>query len=246
MSNGLYKATIHIRCLGQEIVNTLWYRSVLEGTVAGDLLIDAARGLGTSIITHIWNSAYKPLMPSFSYLDRVTIMGYNDQYELLYNNTISVSPANSIAAGTGSSEQVYLPIANVVNLSFSLANRFISLPWFRPPKKGLVAVSMVREDHVGNDGTLNDAGSAAYQPLAEALVARLPWDIAEVDIPILNWVVGLGIPFAFVPMRAKTWQWDLPQILGGITYSKHIETTDIEICNIRKQLGYRRSRKVED
>jgi hypothetical protein len=245
MTNGLYKLTSHMRYRGQALVNTFWYRSVLEGTFGTDLLIDGAKALGNSFIDHAWAGPWRDHVPTDCYMDGVTVMGYNDQYELLYNNTITVVPAPGLDAGTSTADEAWTPLANCVNIAFSLKNKLIALPWFKPPKKGLVAISPVRETNVGSDGTLNDDGTALYKTIADKFAAALPWDFVDIDVPFVGWVIGLGLPGAFVPMRAKTWQWDTPQILGGITYMKHIETTDIESAAPRKLLGYRRSRRVE-
>jgi hypothetical protein len=245
MSNGIYKCTLHIRYLGQQIVNTLWYRSALEGNFLADLLIDGAQALGQSVINHIWNAAYAGRMPANAYLDGVSVMGFNDQFELLYNNTITVVPSADDANGTLAQSETWLPIGNCANLAFNMKNRLISMPWFKPPSKGLIAVSPVLEAWAGNDGTLNDDGTSYYETLANALAQKLPWDFATIDLPFTNWTPAVGLPNAFIPVRAKTWQFETPQELGGIMYLKHIETTDVESCHVRKLLGYRRSRRVE-
>jgi hypothetical protein len=245
MSNGIYKATVVIRCLGQEIVNALWYRDVLEGTFASDLFVDASVALGKSIVAHVWNDGYASTMPTFAYLDRVQVVGYNDQYELLYNNAVTVVPSSEDANGTASGSEVFLPIANCVNIRLNLRPRLITFPWFRPPQKGLISVGPVMEQYAGNDGTLNDTGKAAYEPLASAVGGKLPWDFYDIDLPFTNWTPTVGIPDVFIPLRAKVWQYDTPTVLGGVTYLKHIETTDVESATVRAMLGYRRSRRVE-
>lgn len=245
MANGIYKAVLHMRYLGQSLVNTLWYRSVLEGTFASDLLIDGAKALGNSIIDNIWVHSWRGCVPSNCYLDDVSIVGYNDMFELLYNNTIQVVPQPAQTAGTGVTGESYLPIGNCANIAFSLKNRIIANPLFKPPTKGLIAVSPVTEVWAGNDGTLNDAGMAAFKTIADDVAKGLPWEFIDIDLPFVGWSTGLGLENAFLPLRAKTWQFDLPQVIGGITVMKHIETTDVESAAPRKLLGYRRSRRVE-
>jgi hypothetical protein len=245
MANGIYKVTMHARYLGQQLVNTLWYRSVLEGTFASDLLIDGAQALGKSVIDHIWSGCLQPYFPTNYYFDGVSVMGFNDMYEVLYNNTIFVAPTGDNTHGTEAASENKIPLANCVNLAFTLKNRLITLPWFKPPSKGLIALSPVSDGWVGNDGTLNDIGMGVYEIMAHAFEMKLPWDFADVELPFVGWVIGAGIGDVFIPVRAKTWQFDTPQIFGGITYMKHIETTDVEACNPRKLLGYRRSRRVE-
>jgi hypothetical protein len=163
----------------------------------------------------------------------------------LYNNTIQVAPATAIAAGNDPASENRLPLANCVNIAFALKNRLIANPLFKPPSKGLVSIAPVFENAVGNDGTLNDAGLLHFSAIAEDMGKKLPWDYVDVDIPFVNWQVNLGLPDAFIPIRAKTWKFDLPQIIGGLTVMKHIETTDVESTSVRKVLGYRRSRRVE-
>lgn len=245
MANGIYKCTLHGRYLGQSIVNTLWYRSVLEGTFAGDLLIDAASALGKSVISHVWQAFWRTVMPTNFYLDGVSVMGYNDMYELLYNNTITVAPDAAIAAGTQAATEDQLPLANCANIAFNLKNKLITLPWFKPPRKGLVAISPIQQGWAGNDGTLNDYGMGVIQHIANDMASPLPWDYIDIDMPFTGWQATFGLPGAFLPIRAKTWQWDTPQVLGGITYMKHIECVDVESAVARKALGYRRSRRVE-
>jgi hypothetical protein len=245
MANGIYKGTLHMRYKGQAIVNTLWYRSVLEGTFASDLLIDGARALGRSIISEVWRTNWKPQVPADLYFDGVSVMGYNDMFEALYNNTIFVATTGADTQGDISSATGMLPLANCVNLAFSLKNRIITLPFFKPPSKGLVALSPVNEDYAGNDGTLNDTGTSVYNAIAESMAEALPWNYVDIDLPFTSWSPSVGLPGAFVPIRAKTWLFDTPQILGGITYAKHIEVTDVDTCTARKLLGYRRSRRIE-
>lgn len=245
MSNGIYKAVLKSRCEGQLIVNTLWYRSVLEGTFASDLLIDGATALAESIIAHIWVDVLRELMPSSLTLDEVTVTGYNDQYELLYSNPVTVNPETNLAAGSDSATQVWLPLANCININFNLENRLITNPLLKPPVKGLIALSPVPENVVDNDGTVNAAGTAAYGPVADAVAEPLPWDFVSVDLPFTNWTPSVGIPSAFLPVRAKTWEWTTPQIIGGITVFKHIEITDVLSASVRRLAGYRRSRRVE-
>ena len=240
MTNGLYKATLKMRYQGQALQNVLWYRSALEGTFATDLLIDAATAIGRSIINHIWASAWKAYAPADMYFDGVSIAGYNDLWELLYNNTIEVATTTNEAPGTGPGGEVYLPLANCANIAFSLKNHLIANPLFPPPKKGLVAISPVKEEWAGNDGTLNDTGTAVFTNIANTLGVPLPWDYGSIDLPFTNWTPTIGLPGAFIPMRVKTWQFDLPQIIGGQSVYKHIETS-----HVRKLLGYRRSRRVE-
>lgn len=245
MAQGIYKLTTHARFVGQAVVSSFWYKSVLEGDVITDVLIDAAEALGRSFLTHVWGTHWRNAMPTTYYMDGVSVMGYNDQYELLYNNTIQMVPIDAHKTGAQEAGERFLPLGNVANLAFQMANRPIALPWFPPPKKGLVAISPIAESWAGNDGTLNDTGSEWLDPLAADFAAKLPWDFVDVDIPFTNWNVGVGIPFAFWPLRAKTWQWDAPQIFGGITYAKHIEVTDVRGCVVRKKLGFRRSRMTE-
>lgn len=245
MANGIYKAVMKSRYQGQQHINVLWYRSVLEGTFASDLLIDGARALGLSIISHIWQSALRISKPSGFYFDGVEVVGYNDQFELLYNNSIFVPVESELAEGTGGPTLDWLPPGNCVNIAFSLKNRLISNPLFKPPHKGLVSLSPVNDAHVGNDGTLNDDGMARFDAIAAAFAAKLPWDFVDIDLPFTGWQATLGLPDAFVPMRAKVWELTTPEVIGGITLWKHIETTDIESATPRKVLGYRRSRKVE-
>jgi len=245
MADGIYKVTLKVRMLGQAMVNTFWYRSVLEGVFASDLLIDGASALGKSFLDHVWVGLLRDRMPSFAFCDGVSVMGYNDQFELLYNNTIQVAPDVADAVGAGGGTEIYLPIANCVNIAFSLKNRLIANPFLKPPSKGLVAFSPVVEGQAGNDGTLNDAGVNGWQPVADKLAEALPWDFVDTEMPFTGWQVNLGLPGAFVPIRAKTWDFKTPQILGGITVLKHIETVDIESAHVRKLLGYRRSRRVE-
>lgn len=245
MANGIYKVTMKLRFLGQAIVNTFWYRSVLEGVFASDLLIDGAQALGRSFLSTIWAGEMRDHTPTNLYCDGVSVMGYNDQFELLYNNTVHVAPNTGEEAGLDAAGENYLPLGNCANIAFYLKNRLISNPLFKPPSKGLVAFGPVRENWAGNDGTLNDAGMADLQTIADAMAEPLAWPFISVDLPFTGWTPSLGLPGAFIPMRAKTWQWDTPQIIGGVTVFKHIETTDIESAHVRKLLGYRRSRRVE-
>lgn len=245
MANGIYKVTSSQRYLGQQLVNTFWYRSVLEGTFGTDLLIDGAVTLGKSFCDHVWGSVWRALCPNNLFFDGVSVMGYNDQYELLYNNTVQVPPAPAVAAGSDPNAATEMALANCVNIYFSLKNRIIANPLFPPPHKGLVAISPVQEASVGPDGTLNDVATTAYQLLADAFAIDLPWDYIDIDIPFVGWSANVGLPGAFKPIRAKTWQYDVPDQIGGFTVFKHIETTDVESAHVRKALGYRRSRRVE-
>jgi len=245
MANGIYKVTSHQRYLGQAIVNTFWYRSVLEGTFGTDLLIDGAKALGESFCNHVWATHWRGLCPTNLYFDGVSVMGYNDQFELLYNNTITVIPDSNVLTGSDGNVSTFMALANCVNVAFSLKNRLIANPLFKPPHKGLVAISPIQEASVGPDGTLGDVATAAYQLLADDFAKKLPWDYVDIDLPFVGWSLTTGLNDAFVPIRAKTWQWDLPQVIGGLTVYKHIETTDVENAMVRKLLGYRRSRRVE-
>lgn len=245
MANGIYKATLKMRWLGQAIVNTLWYRSVLEGTFGSDLLIDGARALGKSVIEHVWAAHWRQYAPTDLYFDGVSVMGYNDQFELLYNNTITVVPASGIHTGSISASEAWLPIANCANIAFSLKNRLISNPLYSPPHKGLIAVTPIDQSWAGNDGTLSDAGMVPFNSIAAGVSEKLPWDYVDIDLPFTGWTINAGVPDVFIPIRAKTWQWDLPREIGGFTVFKHIETCDVESAAPRKLLGYRRSRRVE-
>jgi hypothetical protein len=179
------------------------------------------------------------------YFDGVSVAGFNDAAELLYNNTIFVPTTGADTQGDVADATGMLPLANCVNLAFSLKNRLVTLPWFRPPTKGLVALSPVNEDYAGNDGTLNDTGTGVYAAIATTMAAPLPWNWIDIDLPFTGWSPSVGLAGAFVPVRAKFWEFETPQVFGGITYLRHVETTDVETCAPRKLLGYRRSRRVE-
>ena len=245
MANGLYKLTTKMRYLGQAIVNTFWYRSVLEGTFATDVLIDGAKALGDAFINRCWEDHWRALVPTDCYFDGVVVDGFNDNFELLYSNPVQVLPNPLLDAGTANTDANWLRPADVVNVAFYLKNRLIVNPLFPAPKKGLVALSPVNHQLVGEDGTLTDEGAAVYQAVADDFASPLPWNFASVDFPFTSWEVGVGLANAFIPVRVRLFRWNLPVLWHNINVLRAAESTDVETAVARKLLGYRRSRKVE-
>jgi hypothetical protein len=245
MANGIYKVVLQARYRGQQILNTLWYRSALEGTFATDLLIDGGRALGLSVLSHIWQAAWRATKPADYFLDAIAVSGYNDLLEVLYNNAQVVTPEAEHAMGTAPTSEQWMPPGVCVNFAFFMKNRLISNPLFKPPVKGLVAMSPIHENWLGSDGTVNDLGVSILKPAADVLATNLPWDFIDIDIPFTNWQVGTGLPNAFIPLRAKTWQLSTPEVIGGVQFFKHIETTDVASVVVRKNHGFRHTRKVE-
>lgn len=241
--SGLYKVVLNGAFEGVQINNILWYRSNVEaGTgYVGDLVINSAEAIANSVKNHIWEDHMRQEMPSGYTLATIDVYPYNNVFELIYTLPFSLSVQDQ---GTVTNQNT-LPPACSANLRFNLRPNLIDIPGFPAPKRGWVKLAPIQEQYVGNDGLLNETGLIAYGAIATALGEWLPWDFVDVDLPLTGWDVTVGIPMAFAPLRARVWTFSTPQIIGGVTFGRYINTAEVLDCAPAAQTGYARSRRVE-
>jgi hypothetical protein len=184
----------------------------------------------------------KPTCPTDYSMDSISIAPYNDVAELVYQSPLEyeVNEQGSMGLPAMAAPGV------TVNFHFSMKPTVVSNPLFHVPSKGLFGMGPVREDYIGNDGRVNEAGETAYGTLADKLAASLDWPLMEaIDLPIGGWQIGVGIPGAFVPVRVNIFELTTPEVIGGITLYKHLTLAEVSNVILRKLTGYRRSRMVE-
>lgn len=242
MSN-LYKVDLNGNFEGVHFKNVLWYASNVEAATGftGDLIISSAEAIARSVQTHVWNTHWKNVVPTTYTLDNITVYPYNDVFELIYQlpYVLTVNETGTVT------DHPTLPPACTANLKFNLRPNLIDFPGFPAPKRGWVKIGPVLESYVNDDGTLSQPGYEAYANIANHLAEWLPWDFIDVEIPLVGWEASVGIPLAFEPKRVRVWTFSTPQIIGGDTFARFINTASILSCAPNQQTGYARSRRVE-
>lgn len=235
--DNLYKVIIRWSHEGERIGTTLWYRSRFEElSPVIDLFWDASRALAQSVDEHVVDT-WRTKQPAKIHYEAIEVYPFNRVFELLYNLPF-VRPCTKAGAIPGGN--TWAPTGNCITFRFNLAPSSITTPWQKPPRRGYISWSPVDTNKVTGGDTVGASYREELAPCAQVLAQTLPYTIGDIDIPLVGWELGVGIPGAFKPVRAKVYELETPQILGGDTFARWIAYSDVTGCVVSPRLGFRR------
>ena len=165
---GFYRADLRSSCLGQQFLNTFWYRD--RDPFSGDL-IDQSELLGEALNTHFF-PALGAIMPAIVHEECTW-----EEWAIMPLEAIGFGPALSapvvVTIGrTGGATGSVLPPATVGIISFNLRPGLITSGLYQP-RRAYVAIGPIAEAQVDDAGLISDPSYAAWQDTADVMAANV-------------------------------------------------------------------------